>query len=206
MHNTPVIKKTVSITFTLLQTCRALLVLRDVWYFRCNAWTLVSRSYLCSIAAPSVLSSSAKRECDEHMLHHFAMWQWQTHPAVLRSIKILRMRMKVPSTAALSFPTLSPLLTAGRNIVGCFLDRPRIFIPQLWQYKNGFNAIKFLGNQLHQCGGNIQYFRDCPCLYYPLPYLKCWISTPHWHGWSPNKTSMYSITVKAWSHVQRLNG
>jgi hypothetical protein len=34
--------------------------------------------------------------------------------------------MKVPSTTKLSFPTLSPLLTAGKNIVGYFLDSPRI--------------------------------------------------------------------------------
>jgi hypothetical protein len=31
--------------------------------------------------------------------------------------------MKVPSTTLLSFPNLSPLLTAGKNIVGYFLDR-----------------------------------------------------------------------------------
>jgi hypothetical protein len=31
--------------------------------------------------------------------------------------------MKVSSTTTLSFPTLSPLLTAGKNIVGYFLDR-----------------------------------------------------------------------------------
>jgi hypothetical protein len=36
-----------------------------------------------------------------------------------------RMRMKVPSTTALSFPTLSPLLTVGKNKVGYFLDGPR---------------------------------------------------------------------------------
>jgi hypothetical protein len=61
--------------------------------------------------------------CDEHVLHHFAIWQRQTHPAVLRGSKKLRMSMKVPSTTTLSFPTLSPLLTAGKNIVGSFLDR-----------------------------------------------------------------------------------
>jgi hypothetical protein len=33
--------------------------------------------------------------------------------------------MKVPSTTTLIFPTLSPLLTAGKNIVGYFLDSPR---------------------------------------------------------------------------------
>jgi hypothetical protein len=36
--------------------------------------------------------------------------------------------MKVPSTTTLSFPTLSPLLTAGKNIVGYFLDSPRITV------------------------------------------------------------------------------
>jgi hypothetical protein len=36
-----------------------------------------------------------------------------------------RMRMEVPSTTTLSFPTVSPLLTAGKNIVGYFLDSPR---------------------------------------------------------------------------------
>jgi hypothetical protein len=34
------------------------------------------------------------------------------------------MGMKVPSTTMLSFPTLLPLLTAGKNKVGYFLDRP----------------------------------------------------------------------------------
>jgi hypothetical protein len=33
------------------------------------------------------------------------------------------MRIKVPSTTTLSFPTFSPLLTAGKNIVWYFLDR-----------------------------------------------------------------------------------
>jgi hypothetical protein len=33
-----------------------------------------------------------KRECDEHVLHHFAIWQGQTHPAVLRGSKKSRMR------------------------------------------------------------------------------------------------------------------
>jgi hypothetical protein len=60
------------------------------------------------------------------MLHHFAIWQQQTHPVVLRGSKKSRMRMKVPSTTTLSFSTLSPLLTAGKNIVGYFLDSPRI--------------------------------------------------------------------------------
>jgi uncharacterized protein YneF (UPF0154 family) len=44
----------------------------------------------------------------------------------LRGSKKSRMRTKVPSTTTLGFPTLSPLLTAGKNIVGYFLDRPRI--------------------------------------------------------------------------------
>jgi hypothetical protein len=39
--------------------------------------------------------------------------------------------MKVPSTTMLSFPTLSPLPTAGKNIVGYFFDRPRIIVPLL---------------------------------------------------------------------------
>jgi hypothetical protein len=34
----------------------------------------------------------------------------------------LTIHMKVPSTTMLSFPTLSPLLTAGKNIVVYFLD------------------------------------------------------------------------------------
>jgi hypothetical protein len=64
-----------------------------------------------------------KRECNEHVLHHFAIWQLQTHPAVLRGSKKSRMHMKAPSTTALSFPTLSPLLTMEKNKVGYFLDR-----------------------------------------------------------------------------------
>jgi hypothetical protein len=35
--------------------------------------------------------------------------------------------MKVPFTTALSFPTLSPLLTAGKNKVGYFLGRPHTY-------------------------------------------------------------------------------
>jgi hypothetical protein len=44
--------------------------------------------------------------------------------------------MKVPSTTTLSFPTLSPLLTAGKIIVGYFLDSPRIheFFSQIDTY------------------------------------------------------------------------
>jgi hypothetical protein len=53
--------------------------------------------------------------------------------------------MKVPSTTTLSFPTLSPLLTAGKNIVGYFLDsvvvhqispsnrKLSIFVDFVWQ-------------------------------------------------------------------------
>jgi hypothetical protein len=77
----------------------------------------------CRFAAPSVLSSRAKRECDEHVSHHFAIWRRQTHPAASRGSKKSRMHMKVLSTTTLSFPTLSPLLTAGKNIVGYFLNR-----------------------------------------------------------------------------------
>jgi hypothetical protein len=65
----------------------------------------------------------AKREYNEHVLHHFTIWQLQTHPAVLLGSKKSRMRMKVPSTTMLSLPTLSPLLSAGENKVGYFLDR-----------------------------------------------------------------------------------
>jgi hypothetical protein len=50
------------------------------------------------------------------------------HPAVLRGSKKSRMRMKVPFTAMLNFPTLSPFLTVGKNKVGYFLDRPHISI------------------------------------------------------------------------------
>jgi hypothetical protein len=46
-----------------------------------------------------------------------------TTSAVLRGYKNSRMYMKVPSTTTLSFPTLSPLLTVGKNIVGYFVDR-----------------------------------------------------------------------------------
>jgi hypothetical protein len=58
-----------------------------------------------------------------YVLHHFAICRRQTHPAASRGSKKSRMHMKVPSTTTLSFPTLSPLLTAGKNIVGYFLDR-----------------------------------------------------------------------------------
>jgi hypothetical protein len=59
----------------------------------------------------------AKRECDEHVLHHFAIWQLQMHPMVLRGSRKSRMHMKVPCTTTLTFPTLSPLLTVGQNKV-----------------------------------------------------------------------------------------
>jgi hypothetical protein len=49
-----------------------------------HGYHLVSDKTWCSIAAPNVLSSWAKRKCDEHVLHHFPIWQRQTHPAVLR--------------------------------------------------------------------------------------------------------------------------
>jgi hypothetical protein len=78
-----------------------------------------------AVSLLQTLSSWAKRECDEHVLHHFAIWQRQTHPVVLRGSKKSRMRMKVPSTTTLSFPSLLPLLTAGKNIVGYFLDSLR---------------------------------------------------------------------------------
>jgi hypothetical protein len=45
----------------------------------------------------------AKRECDEHVLHHFPIWQLQMHVAVVRGSRKLRMRMKVLSTGTL-FP------------------------------------------------------------------------------------------------------
>jgi hypothetical protein len=91
-----------SITFTLLRICRAFLGLGDVWCFHCDDRTLVSKSYACSIASPSVLLSWAKWEYDEHVLHHFIIWQRQMHPAVLQSSKTSRMYMKVPSTTTLS--------------------------------------------------------------------------------------------------------
>jgi hypothetical protein len=65
----------------------------------------------------------AKRQCDQHVLQQFAIWQLQMHPAALRGSKKSRMHMKVPSTTILSFPTLSRLLTAGKNKVGYFLDK-----------------------------------------------------------------------------------
>jgi hypothetical protein len=76
--------------------------------------------FLTKLDAVSLLR--AKQECDEHVLHHFAIWQRQTHLAVLRGSKKSRTRMKVPSTITLSFPTLSPLLTAEKNIVRYFLE------------------------------------------------------------------------------------
>jgi hypothetical protein len=76
-----------------------------------------------------------KRECDKHVVHHFSIWQLQTHLAVLQSSKKSRMRMKVPSTITLSFPTLLSLLTTGKNKVGYFLDRVvNVFLHCLTQY------------------------------------------------------------------------
>jgi hypothetical protein len=43
------------------------------------------------------------------------------HPVMLRGSKKSRMCMKVPSTTTLSFPTLSPLLTAGKIQSDTFL-------------------------------------------------------------------------------------
>jgi hypothetical protein len=54
------------------------------------------------------------------MLHHFAIWQGQTHLMVLQGSKKSCMSMKVPSSATFGFPALSPLLTTGKNIVGYF--------------------------------------------------------------------------------------
>jgi urease beta subunit len=48
------------------------------------------------------------------VLHHFAIWQGQAHLAVARQQKS-GMHMKIPSTTALSFPTISPLLAAVKN-------------------------------------------------------------------------------------------
>jgi hypothetical protein len=57
------------------------------------------------------------------MLHHFAIWRRQAHPAVLRGSKKLHMHMKVPSTTMLSFPALSPLLTAGKKYSQIFFEQ-----------------------------------------------------------------------------------
>jgi hypothetical protein len=97
------------------KTC---LILRIV-----SAW--VSQSFQTKLDAVLLLqaSSRAKREHDEHVLHHFSIWWRQTHSAVSWGSKNSRMHMKVPSTTMLRFPTLSALLTAGKNIVWYFLDR-----------------------------------------------------------------------------------
>jgi hypothetical protein len=42
--------------------------------------------------------------------------------------------MKVPSTTALSFPTLSPLLTSGKNKVAYFLDSV-VFLVELLKFE-----------------------------------------------------------------------
>jgi hypothetical protein len=93
--------------------------------FHLGVRKLVTKTW-CNIAAPSILSSWAKRECNKHMLHHFAIWQRQMHPVMLRDSKKSRIRMKVSSTTRLSFPTLSPLLTVGKNTVRYFLDIPHM--------------------------------------------------------------------------------
>jgi hypothetical protein len=101
-----------------------------------SAWVSPSFWTRCSISAPSVLSFWVKRERDEHVFQHFAIWQQQTHPAMMWGSKKSRMHMKVPSTTMLSSPTLSPLLTRGKNIVRYFLDRLRTFnIPHYFKYK-----------------------------------------------------------------------
>jgi hypothetical protein len=80
-----------------------------------------------------ILSETRMRQTRVASLHYLAA----THTAVLRGSKKSRMCMKVPSTTALSFPTLSPLLTAGRNKVKYFLDRPCIL--SIWQGKVSVN-------------------------------------------------------------------
>jgi hypothetical protein len=49
------------------------------------------------------------------------------------------MHMKVHSNTTLSFPTLSLLLTAGKNIVGYFLDRV--------VFKRELSELKGVANQ-----------------------------------------------------------
>jgi hypothetical protein len=75
-------------------------------------------------------------------LYHFTISQQQTHPAVLRGSKKSNMCMKAPSTTTLGFPTLSPLLTAGKNTVGYFLDRTCIEVPLYYSYKNAFEVFE----------------------------------------------------------------
>jgi hypothetical protein len=78
----------------------------------------------------------AKQECDEHVLHHIAIWQLQRHSAMLQGSKKSRVRMKVPSTTRLSSSTLSPLLTTGKNKAGYFLDRVVYSASQFSLYRN----------------------------------------------------------------------
>jgi hypothetical protein len=80
--------------------------------------------FLAELDAVSLLQAFCHLE--QHVLPHFAIWQRQTHPAVLRGSKKSRMRMKVPSTTTLSFPTISPLLIMEKNVVIYFVDRPHI--------------------------------------------------------------------------------
>jgi hypothetical protein len=44
------------------------------------------------------------------------------HPAVLRGSEKSRMRIKVPSTITLSFPTLSPLFTVEKKKINTWTD------------------------------------------------------------------------------------
>jgi hypothetical protein len=76
----------------------------------------VSDKIWCSITALSVLSSWAKRECVEHVLHHFAIWQRETWwcGAAKKSRMLLPM-CSVPHPFTITF--------RGKNIVGYFLDR-----------------------------------------------------------------------------------
>jgi hypothetical protein len=91
-----------------------------------SAWVSPSFWQNLMIYCCSKRSSWTKQECDEHGLDHFAIWQWQTHRAVLWGSKKSRLHMKVPSTTTLSFPTLWPLFTTGKNIVRYFLGTPRM--------------------------------------------------------------------------------
>jgi hypothetical protein len=59
------------------------------------------------------------------LLHYLAATDAST---VLRGSKKSRMRMKALSTTTLSFPTISPLLTVGKNLVGYFLGRPCVVL------------------------------------------------------------------------------
>jgi hypothetical protein len=39
--------------------------------------------FLTKLEAVSLLQAFCRLECDEHVLHHFAIWQRQTHQVVL---------------------------------------------------------------------------------------------------------------------------